>query len=152
MSDVYSHEYTNKELKSSSRHDKKKKLAMSKYMSEFETALLTCTEPIHVGDTQGAEVEVEVFGQRGVLVNKHELANWQGSVPISHYPLNQDLKPKLIIKKSRQNVEYTQELAIRYLRPPTPPPPMMRRRNNDERHTALTRVMQANTRIRKNLH
>jgi hypothetical protein len=46
-----------------------------------------------------------------------------GQIPIEEYLLNEDLNPKIINKQTHQSVLYIQELAIRYLRPPTPPPP-----------------------------
>ena len=55
-------------------------------------------------------------------MNKSEIFNWNGTIPISDYPIFQDLEPEIIIKKSQKQVEYIQGLAIRYLKPPTPPP------------------------------
>ena len=55
-------------------------------------------------------------------MNKSEIFNWNGKIPISDYPIFQDLEPEIIIKKSQKQVEYIQGLAIRYLKPPTPPP------------------------------
>ena len=40
-----------------------------------------------------------------------------------NYPLNDDSSPKLIRKKPNQNLEYVQEIYLRYLRPPSPEPP-----------------------------
>lgn len=46
-----------------------------------------------------------------------------GPVPIHEYAINEDPNPEFICKRTNQMIEYVQELAIRYLRPPTPPPP-----------------------------
>lgn len=62
-------------------------------------------------------------GQRGIWANKQEVVSWRGPVPITQYAINEDSNPEIITKRSGQQVEYIQELAIRYLRPPTPPPP-----------------------------
>jgi hypothetical protein len=89
------------------------------YVSAFELELLKSSEPIEVTVTD----EAVVFGQRGILANKNEVNEWRGELPIDKYPLNKDLKPKVITKKSSRIIEYTQEIAVRYLRPPTPPLP-----------------------------
>lgn len=44
-------------------------------------------------------------------------------MPITEYAINQDAQPEVITKRSNQQLVYQQEVAIRYLRPPTPPPP-----------------------------
>lgn len=46
-----------------------------------------------------------------------------GPIPIEQYIINEDQYPEVINKQSTQTLQYVQELAIRYLRPPTPPPP-----------------------------
>ncbi len=37
--------------------------------------------------------------------------------------LNHDSDPVIVNKRSKIDVEYTQEFCVRYLKPPTPPPP-----------------------------
>ena len=64
-----------------------------------------------------------MLGERGIWANKSEALNWHGELPLASYSINQDPHPEVITKKSRQSIEYVQELAIRYLRPPTPPAP-----------------------------
>ncbi len=44
-------------------------------------------------------------------------------MPINQYSVNEDPKPEYITKRSQQQLVYQQEIAIRYLRPPTPPSP-----------------------------
>lgn len=88
-------------------------------MSRIEETLVRSSVPIPVEETE----EISVLGHRGVWVNKSEVLNWQGPVPISQYKLNEDPNPEVINKTSGQPVEYTQDIAIRYLRPPTPPAP-----------------------------
>ena len=61
--------------------------------------------------------EISVNGQIGIWLNKVES---QGH---DDYPINKDTKPLVITKKSQNPVDYVQELAVRYLRPPTPPVP-----------------------------
>ena len=56
-------------------------------------------------------------------MNKKETEEWSGELPLDEYPLNEDENPEVIVKKSSEVLEYVQELAIRYLRPPTPAAP-----------------------------
>jgi hypothetical protein len=59
----------------------------------------------------------------GLWLNRSEVKEWRGDLAIAAYPLNLDAKPRTIRKRARHAIEYVQELAIRYLQPPTPPPP-----------------------------
>lgn len=88
-------------------------------LSEVETAILKSSEPIKLNETE----EIVVNGERGVWVNKSESLKWKGALPLSEYKINEDPNPQIIHKKTNQNLVYHQEVAIRYLRPPTPPPP-----------------------------
>ena len=88
-------------------------------LSEIEAAILRSSEPVIINETD----EIEVLGQRGIWANKAEVVNWRGEIPISEYLINEDANPEVITKRSQQILEYLQEIAIRYLRPPTPPAP-----------------------------
>jgi hypothetical protein len=88
-------------------------------LSEIEAAILRSSEPVQLNETD----EIEVLGQRGIWANKAEVLNWRGVIPISEYLINEDANPEVITKRSQQILEYLQEIAIRYLRPPTPPAP-----------------------------
>ena len=89
------------------------------YISNIEAAILKSSFPLETDETE----EISVDGQRGLWINKFESTHWKGLMPIDEYPINQDTNPEIINKRSVQNLEYVQELAIRYLRPPTPPSP-----------------------------
>lgn len=39
-----------------------------------------------------------------------------------NYPLNKDENPEIITKKTDRVVDFTQEVTVRFLQPPTPPP------------------------------
>jgi hypothetical protein len=91
----------------------------SPYFSDIESAVIRSQQPIESNETE----EITVNGQRGIWLNRAEVINWRGSLPISDYPINQDEHPEMITKRASHNVEYVQELAIRYLRPPTPEQP-----------------------------
>lgn len=89
------------------------------YLSEIEAAVLRALSPIPVSETE----EVNVFGNRGIWTNRIEELNWKGELPLSQYELNEDSTPEIITKKYVKDVEYIQELAVRYLRPPPLPAP-----------------------------
>ena len=42
---------------------------------------------------------------------------------INAYPINQDAYPEQIRRHNHEHITYNQDVAIRYLQPPTPPPP-----------------------------
>jgi hypothetical protein len=88
-------------------------------LSDIETLILRANEPTVFNESD----EIEVLGQRGIWLNKQEVINWRGLLPISEYKINEDANPEVITKRSLQKLEYIQELAVRYLRPPTPPAP-----------------------------
>jgi hypothetical protein len=88
-------------------------------LSAIEAAILRSTVPIDINETE----EITVLGQRGIWANKSEVVNWRGVIPITEYVINEDANPEVITKRSTQQLTYVQELAIRYLRPPTPPQP-----------------------------
>jgi len=67
--------------------------------------------------------EITAAGNRGIWANRCEVCQWKGDVPISEYPINEDGCPQVINKRSQQKLEYIQEMAVRYLKPPTPPAP-----------------------------
>jgi len=82
-------------------------------------SILRSLNPIEVNETE----EISVFGNKGVWVNKAEVMNWRGDLSINEYVINEDANPEVIMKRIDRSIEYVQELAIRYLRPPTPPAP-----------------------------
>ncbi|CAF0827782.1 unnamed protein product, partial [Didymodactylos carnosus] len=44
------------------------------------------------------------------------------SIPLSAYKINYDPQPHIIRKKANDDIVYKQQIAVRYLQPPTPPP------------------------------
>jgi hypothetical protein len=87
--------------------------------SAIEQSILRANNPIEFRDSE----ILTVVGQSGQWVNKDEIVNWRGILPIQQYLINEDSNPEVIRKKTEQQLIYEQEVAIRYLRPPTPPPP-----------------------------
>ena len=109
------------------RYDKPVSIKSSIYpnqeLSEIESLILRSKEPIMITDNEYDHEEIEVSGQRGMWLNKSEAKAWRGDVPLSNYSINVDANPEIITKHSNQKIEYVQEMAVRYLRPPTPPTP-----------------------------
>ena len=91
----------------------------STFKSKVEQAILKSTEPICISETK----EITANKERGIWANRCEVCTWKGDLPIQDYPINEDNCPDIINKKSCKKVEYCQEIAIRYLKPPTPPVP-----------------------------
>jgi hypothetical protein len=50
----------------------------------------------------------------------------QATPDVKNYPINVDANPELIVRPNTQRVTYTQDIAVRYLKPGTPPPPGVR--------------------------
>jgi hypothetical protein len=89
----------------------------AEFMSQIEQSILRSAQPIEVSETE----ELTVIGQRGIWLNKQEVNAWRGDLAISEYKIYEDSNPQIINKRYTERFEYVQELAIRYLRPPTPP-------------------------------
>lgn len=87
----------------------------------MEHKMLKSSEPLEVEDL--GEMATVFGNQRGQWLNKSEVNEWRGDLPIDQYPINESLNPQVITKRSNKILEYVQELAIRYLRPPTAPRP-----------------------------
>ena len=86
---------------------------------DLETAIIRSTVPLELSETE----EILLNGQKSLLLNKEENDKWKGEYPLSRYPINDDPNPEIIRKRTNQQIVYHQEVAIRYLRPPTPPAP-----------------------------
>ena len=89
------------------------------FVSEIENEILRSDSPINIDHSD----EININGTRGVWANKLEVLNWKGVLPIEKYSINEDSNPEIITKRVRKQLEYVQQLAIKYLRPPTPPAP-----------------------------
>jgi hypothetical protein len=50
----------------------------------------------------------------------------QATPDVKNYPINVDANPELIVRPNTQRLTYTQDIAVRYLKPNTPPPPGVR--------------------------
>jgi hypothetical protein len=92
---------------------------LSHVEGSIEQSILRSTVPINLSETE----ETTALGHRGIWANRSEIVNWNGPVPIDSYRLNDDPNPEVIHKVNNQPIEYSQDIQVRYLRPPTPPPP-----------------------------
>ena len=89
------------------------------FKSKVEQSILKSTEPITINETK----EITANKEKGIWANRCEVCTWKGDLPIQEYPINEDPCPEIINKKSCKKVEYCQEIAIRYLKPPAPAAP-----------------------------
>lgn len=118
--DTPSHSFSNSYLIQNNKTSSYDSIGIqNQYLSEMETSLLRASEPAKINESHG----IEVNGVHGIWANREEVLKWNGEVPIKDYPINEDPNPKIIHKKNNQKIEYIQELAIRYLKPPNVPPP-----------------------------
>jgi len=87
--------------------------------SQIEAAIMNATRPFEITETE----TITAAGVTGVWANRAEISSWRGVIPITQYQINEDANPEIIRKRTDQALVYEQEVAVRYLRPPTPPPP-----------------------------
>ena len=64
------------------------------YISEKEIIKSVSPIPINEEDLE----EVSVLGEHGLWANKQEVENWNGSLPVEDYKINEDEHPDHIIK------------------------------------------------------
>ena len=99
--------------------------SVSAYLSADALAKASADSPLkQLIDSTDTSTPV-VFDEKRQTIwpNNLEALDWDGDIPISEYPINYDPSPEVVHKKATQRLEYIQELAIRYLKPPTPAPP-----------------------------
>ena len=109
---VYSQQYANTQ---SSELQAQQQSNDSNFL--LSNQILTSVSPVQCTETEA----VSAIGYSGILLNRSEINNFQGQ--LSNYILNEDENPEIINKKSLKCLNMKQEVAIRYLRPPTPPVP-----------------------------
>lgn len=73
--------------------------------------------------SQDDEEIIKVLGYEGVLLNKEEIVNFRGPIPIEQYPINNDPNPLIRHKTCNKEHYDNQEIMIRYLEPPPLPAP-----------------------------
>jgi hypothetical protein len=86
--------------------------------SNVEQQVIQARQPLEFNEREQARA-----GQyQGTLLNRAELQQWRGALPLEQYRINDDPNPE-VIRKRLDKVRYTQEVAVRYLNPPQPPKP-----------------------------
>lgn len=55
-------------------------------------------------------------------MNKNEIEDWRGEIPLNDYKIFDDLSPKIIQKANAAQLKYIQKLSVKYLKPNTPEP------------------------------
>ena len=103
---------------SSSSSSSTKTINERTYLSKTEKAILSAKAPMKLNLND----EIEFGGLKAIWANKDEVLKWKGDdgMTIDQYALNVDIDPLIISKKLDIPLNYVQELAIRYLKPPTP--------------------------------
>ena len=93
--------------------------APSTFRSRVEDAIVNAQlDPVPINETATTSAN----GENGIWANRCEVCSFKGEVPIGQYPINQDRCPHIIKKRSRR-INQVQQVAVRYLKPPTPPAP-----------------------------
>ena len=92
---------------------------MESTLSTVESKVINSSNPIEFNENE----TLTVHGNTGVWLNKAEISNWKGEIPITDYLINEDSNPEVLRKRTDQKLIYDHEVAVRYLRPPTPPQP-----------------------------
>lgn len=90
--------------------------------SEIEKAILDSNEPIMISDEKAKEIIMKANGEKVILLNKQEIDDWIGPIPINQYPINKDSSPIVVTKKPKP-IEAKQNVAVKYLEPPPVAPP-----------------------------
>jgi hypothetical protein len=76
----------------------------SGFQSQIEQQLLMAKQPLeHLNSTE----LVQAGPFRGTLLNKQEIDQWRGPVPLEQYRLHDDPNPE-IVKKRMDKIKYTQ--------------------------------------------
>jgi hypothetical protein len=86
--------------------------------SDIEAAILSSNDPILISDEKAKEILMKANGEKVILLNKNEIDNWIGPIPINEYPINKDSSP-IIINKKTKPIEVKQHVSVKYLEPPS---------------------------------
>ncbi len=89
---------------------------LAPYISQVEQTIRTAKRPIQ---SKSLDV-IEINGIRGIWLNKEEVENWKGDIPISQYTFNQDQEPEIVKIKQDGCIDMVHNFSIKYLKPPRP--------------------------------
>jgi len=88
------------------------------FHSQTEQAIVNAAQPLPVQERE----QVQAGRYHGTYVNKAEVDQFRGPIPVEQYAINDDPNPE-VIRKKLASLKYTQEVAVRYLNPPKPAKP-----------------------------
>ena len=88
------------------------------YVSQMEQTLYNTNVPIASNETQ----TIRANGISGIWLNRAENMAWRGPVSLDEYKINNDTNYKIIRKQGGGKIQQTQDIQIKYLRPPAPQP------------------------------
>jgi hypothetical protein len=94
-------------------------LQVNTFLNEADVALVE-TENVPLNPT---DIYSQNTNPDNKWIRRSETISWKEDYDIKKYPLNNDQTPIIINKKTEQKLYQSQEVFIRYLKPPTPPPP-----------------------------
>jgi len=92
--------------------------AVAAYNSQIEQQVISARQPIQVQERE----QIQAGPYRGIYLNKQEVEQFRGPIPVEQYKINEDPNPE-VIRKRLDKLRYTQEVAVRYLQPPAAPRP-----------------------------
>ena len=75
---------------------------------------------------EDATVRELIESNIGIEDEEVQALTTRASLDVKHYPINVDSNPEMILRPNTQRLTYTQDIAVRYLKPGTPPPPGVR--------------------------
>jgi len=104
--------------------DKPQSLQPSK-SADSVAPLLTKAETLFLRPLKAtSSFDKDLFNfEKNAWLTNADLNNWKGDLPLKNYQVNTDSSPIVRTKRVKDDVEYIQEMALRYLKPPTPPQP-----------------------------
>ena len=91
-------------------------------ISRVQETILNAKSPIPVNETALQTVRINGTEITGIWVNKDECLNWRGPIPLEHYKINTE-SATVIKKHATHSYDATQNISVRYLKPPPLPAP-----------------------------
>jgi len=77
----------------------------------------------YIDNSHFSEIDVEGYRLSPTNEFHQQFQNTGTMINFNEYPINQDSNPEQIHRPNNGRITYQQDVAIRYLQPPTPPPP-----------------------------
>jgi hypothetical protein len=116
MAHLYSKKNTKKTSSPVHRPSNESWMSGLSQVSAIEAAILNAEDmPTEINRNKEFSTKELIIagGERNMVLDDYETSKWMGPLPIDSYLLNDDPNPKLIVKKSKQTLNYVQEYGIR---------------------------------------